>query len=418
MNVSFISYEYPPDTADGGIATYVHQAARMLQRRGHHVEVFTASPSREGVFHEDDIVVHRVIVEKQHDFADAIADIFSARHQAIKFDVLEGPDYCADARKAIQLAPELPFILKLHTPSIILLQTNFREPSLTRRFRMFGRSLICGERPYWGYAQSNVPYRRHALGMNQMERQHALRADEIAAPSKSLGRKMIREWRVRRDLVHFYPYPFTPSAELLSIPIDTHTERVTFIGRLEPRKGVVELARAIPLIAKSHPRTRFRFVGPVDVSPDPSMNMRQYLEHRLTNYRESVEFTGCVPPESIPDILGQTDLCVFPSLWENFPNVCLEAMAAARGIVGSNAGGMAEMLNTPKTGTLVPPRNPRKIALAVIDLLQNPKKRMRLGQAARQRVLEQYSDERIGTLQEESYRRAIANRQARNRESR
>ena len=49
MRIAFISYEYPPDTAAGGIATYARQAAHMLRDRGHAVEVFAASPHRTGM---------------------------------------------------------------------------------------------------------------------------------------------------------------------------------------------------------------------------------------------------------------------------------------------------------------------------------------------------------------------------------
>ena len=63
MNIAFISYEYPPDTAYGGIATYVHQAAMMLSRRGHHVEVFSGSPHRTGTENEECLLVHRINVK-------------------------------------------------------------------------------------------------------------------------------------------------------------------------------------------------------------------------------------------------------------------------------------------------------------------------------------------------------------------
>jgi glycogen synthase len=46
MKIAFISYEYPPDTAVGGIATYVYHAAKMMNERGHNVEVFAASGKR------------------------------------------------------------------------------------------------------------------------------------------------------------------------------------------------------------------------------------------------------------------------------------------------------------------------------------------------------------------------------------
>ena len=48
MKIALISYEYPPDTAIGGIATYVSQIAQVLHRRGNQVEIFCASPYRSG----------------------------------------------------------------------------------------------------------------------------------------------------------------------------------------------------------------------------------------------------------------------------------------------------------------------------------------------------------------------------------
>jgi hypothetical protein len=116
--IAFISYEYPPDTAYGGIATYVNQAARMLVARGHRVEVFAGSPDREGVRTEEGVRVHRVRVPDQRSFAEPIGMSFAARHSIEKFDVLEGPDYATDAREALRLVPEIPFVLKLHTSTV------------------------------------------------------------------------------------------------------------------------------------------------------------------------------------------------------------------------------------------------------------------------------------------------------------
>src|SRR5262245_7138891 len=103
MKIAFISYEYPPDTAYGGIATYVEQAAQMLQRRGHYVEVFTGSPARSGTVSQDGLLVHRVQVATQASFTLPIGQVFSERHTLVQFDVLEGPEFYADAREAVRL---------------------------------------------------------------------------------------------------------------------------------------------------------------------------------------------------------------------------------------------------------------------------------------------------------------------------
>jgi glycosyltransferase involved in cell wall biosynthesis len=138
--------------------------------------------------------------------------------------------------------------------------------------------------------------------------------------------------------------------------------------------------------------------------------MQQYLQRMLRRYRQSIEFTGPVAPDTVPDMLARTDVCIFPSLWENFPCVCLEAMAAARGIVGSNAGGMSDMLDAGRVGQLVPPRSPQAIARATLALLHNPALRRKMGQAARERLLTEYSANRVSVLHEASYARAITRR--------
>ncbi len=116
------------------------------------------------------------------------------------------------------------------------------------------------------------------------------------------------------------------------------------------------------------------------------------------------------------EIFRQMDITVLPSLWENFPNACLEAMAAGRGVVGSSAGGMAQQLDEGKVGLLVPPKHPEAIAEAVCTLLANPVLRQELGRKARERVLSEYSADRIGLLMEQSYEQAIRQQKAGGRE--
>jgi len=410
MKIAFISYEYPPDTATGGIATYVYQVARMMQRRGHHVEVFTGSPQREGTTIEDGVVVHRILYitnTDRRDFAAYAGRLFAQRHATIGFDVLEGPENDAHARGAIALVPDMPLVVKLHTPFFMVQALSYVPPSWGMKLRRVVGALRRGQLPKpFAVVQ---PYNPES----DLERWHTLDADEITTPSQSLGDRLIQDWGLPSEKVVHLPNPYIPSPELLQIPAQTSTNTVSFVGRLEVRKGVLTLIQAIPLILRRHPQVKFRFVGEIcPAPPNPEMTMQQYITRKLWRYRRSLTFTGAVPLQQIPTHLAQADICVFPSRWENFPNVCLEAMAAARGIVGSNAGGMIELLDHGRSGHLVSPQNPEQIAAAVIDLLDDPERRILLGERARARVLNQYNLEQIGSLQEASYERAIARRQA------
>jgi glycogen synthase len=405
MKIAFISYEYPPDTAFGGIATYVEQAVQMLVSRGHDVEVFCGSLQREITETSDRLVVHRLCVRDRDEFAIKVAPRFAARHQVIGFDVLEAPEIGALARFALQLVPEIPLVLKLHTPSFVVGQMNFVPPTIWQKTRWYLGAIRAGKRPR--------PYPSNTYRPEyELEKNHALEADEIAAPSQAIADLVIHHWKLNATQLSIVPLPYTPVPALLDIAIETYNQTVTFIGRLETRKGVLDLANAIPLVLRQRPQTRFRFVGANHPSPRSNLDMQQFLEKKLGAYATAVEFTGYLALDQIPTVLRDTDLCVFPSLWESFGCVCVEAMAAGRGIVASRAGGMAELLDQGKVGKLVAPKDPQGLATAILELLSNPDYRMQLGRMARERLLTEYNQNRIGELQEASYERAIWRRRS------
>ena len=134
------------------------------------------------------------------------------------------------------------------------------------------------------------------------------------------------------------------------------------------------------------------------------------LNRKIRKYSHLIDVCGHVSLDMMPKAYSEMSVCVFPSVWENFPNVCLEAMSAGRAIVATYTGGMAEMLDNGEAGVMIPPRNPMAIADAVINLLRSPEKCLTMGNNARQKVLEKYSDEKVGALLEKSYEKAIMNK--------
>jgi glycogen synthase len=398
MHIAFVSYEYPPETPNGGIATYMQQVARMLHARGHDVEVFAGSLTRDAVLETEGLRIHRVHVSARPEFAARAAPVFMRRHGNAVFDVVEGPDYDADARYVIQQLPALPLVVRLHTPAYLAATLN--DPS-TASHTLPGsaeeaRSLCPPPLP--GYNRFQDP-----------AYQHVLQADAITAPSQAIRDVVCRDWELQASQVDVYPNVYQPAPALLELPLVTSSRIVTYLGRLEQRKGVIALVRAVPSILQQYPDVRFQFIGRALASPDPHLDMRAYLERLLAPYAQAVTLGGHVPLESVPAILGEAEVCVFPSLWENFPGVCLEAMAAGRGIVGSLAGGMADMLSD-QAGILIAPNSPEQIAQAVTYLLAHPEERMQMGGQARRRVQALYGAAQVGPQQEASYERAIRHR--------
>lgn len=404
MRIAFISYEYPPDTALGGIATYVAQIARCLAASGSDVEVFCGSPTRSATWEDAGVTVHCIKADRNA-FPTVIAPTFVKRHRQKPFDVLEGPDFLAEARYVTRALPHLPYVVKLHTPYFIASKVG-RFPMTRENFRNRIRLLwyVAKTRNVKALSSPENPLFRE-------ERIHLLNADEVAAPSRAVGHVVQRAAGVAPERISLVPYTYEPPAEMLTVPIETNTQRISFVGRLEWRKGVQDLAPAIPAIFDRHPQARFRFVGAIAASPVTGLNMKEYLCRQIpARYHDRLEFTGKVPLHAIPRYLAETDICVFPSRWESFGFVVLEAMSAGRAVVCTDNGGMAELVDGGKYGLLVPPKSPREIADRVNHLLANPEFRQTLGRRARAEGLKRYAASAVVPIQLQSYERAIERR--------
>jgi glycogen(starch) synthase len=397
MKIAFVSFEYPPDTALGGIATYIYQAAHMLVLKGHIVEVFVASPKSGDTTLDNGVIVHKVLTGSRDDFRSLVAKRFFDRHQQVSFDILEGPDYGAEASECIKLAPNIPFTIKLHSPTFLVNEMGKTKVSLVNRIRAFAGALIRMRNPFpEKYNKQSDP-----------EYRHILKADVIVAPSLAIADKVKKGWQLEDRNFDLVPLPYVPSEAYLQIEPATKTNTILYFGRLEQRKGVLDFANAIPSILKKFPETKFRFLGRSLQSPVNGMNMREYISQLLNNYADSIEFINEVNPTEVPKQLAMADICILPSIWESYGFVCLEAMAAARGVIATNSGGMKEILDNGRVGLLVPPNNPGEIAEAAIKLLGNVDMRVRLGKEARARVLNSYDTDTIYKLHIKSYLRTI-----------
>jgi glycosyltransferase involved in cell wall biosynthesis len=394
MKLAYVSYEFPPDTITGGIGTYVHEVTRALRQRGHHIEVFCASPYRDSPneLAEDGLIVHRVRSLRREDFRQAIVRHFAARHEQISFDLLESPEYGADGLAIKQQFPQLPLVVKCHTPGFFVKRLNqsLRAGCWKERLR---RSLGLGKYK----KQFDAEYRIAAL------------AERVISPSASLAAHLTRDWGFAPDAIEVIPNPYVPRRQLLEIPVATNFRVVTFTGRLEVRKGVAALGEAVPRVLKQHPDVVFRFIGKNGRAPHGSGSMVEFLKQELAPHLSQIEFVDHVPLEQVPVHLARTDICVYPSLWENFPYVCLEAMSAARGIVASQEGGMRDMLTDIDGGELIDPTDARQMADKINDLLANPQRRQAMSARARDKVVNYYSTTVVGII-EDFYKSVIVAR--------
>lgn len=190
------------------------------------------------------------------------------------------------------------------------------------------------------------------------------------------------------DVDRFTPGEVDPALRAAyGIPPDAPV--ITILGRFQPVKGHLNFLEMAALLAPDYPDARFLIVGAnvLDgaVGDQQAEAMRARIE-RDPVLRRAVVFTGFVD-ELVP-VLRLTDVLVCASDFESFGMAHLEAMACGTPVVSTNVGGPSETVVDGKTGFLVPPRDPRSLAEAVKPLLDDPRLRARMGQAARQHVLD------------------------------
>jgi len=151
---------------------------------------------------------------------------------------------------------------------------------------------------------------------------------------------------------------------------------------LRPVKGVQYLIEACKILSEEKIQYQCQIIGG---GPDQKCIQEIIDEQKLS---ENIHLLGKIHPDYIKDYLLKSSVFVLPSLSEGIPVAVMEAMAMELPVVATNITGLPEIIEDDVNGYLVPPKEPRALAEKIIDLYNNPEKRIALGKAA-QRTIEQ-----------------------------
>jgi glycosyltransferase involved in cell wall biosynthesis len=170
---------------------------------------------------------------------------------------------------------------------------------------------------------------------------------------------------------------------------------VITVANLREEKNHETLVDAAALLVPDFPELQFQIVG--------DGPRRRALEALVSTRRleRSVRFLG--HREDVAQLLNEADVFVLPSRSEAFPNGAIEAMAAGLPVVASAVGGLLNLIDSDRTGVLVEPGNPERLAAALRRLFTDRSTAARLGKAARDQVMSRYSFERMVAAFEDLY---------------
>jgi glycogen(starch) synthase len=402
MKLSVLVYEYPPKIV-GGLGTYAAEITRKFVLTDNDVTVFTMNddagslPTRE-IWRG--IEIHR----PQHiDISDSLPDVVAEdikkwgrgihlfskilvynylsaaklvnemiRKEGIKFELIVAHDWLsAIGGMTVRKEADLPFAFHVHS---------------TEKGRTLGNG---------------------STTVSSIELHAARAADLIVTVSYAMKDELIGLGFPKEKIQVAYngvdPQKYDPSAVTSDqirrvrgmYDIRDGDFMILFIGRLVGVKGVDKLVMALPHILQKNPKAKLVIVGLGE--------LQEYLINlvKATRMSDYVKFRfEFIPEEERILHYAACDVAVFPSFYEPFGIVVLEAMSMERPVVVGAAGisGMREIVvccGEEQCGYHIDPNNPSDIAWGINSVLENDEKRKWLGKNGRRRVLNEFTWDKI-----------------------
>lgn len=391
LSVALVSREYPPFYG-GGIGTYAREIVPALRDAGVRVHVVTQAYDNECPRLEVDglVTVHRVPLSIGRGgwstaalrFSIDAGRVVSRLWRAGKIDVAEFAE-CEAGATALLTQPisrRPPTVVQFHTPSDVLFELR------------------------------SAPSQRFDASVDayfNLERFTVDAADALLAPSQFIA-NFAESRYLPSDQVAVIPYA---TAALPSVaparPQQGSPLTVLYAGRIEPRKGVESLAVAWRTVHDAVPKARLLLAGADTAGAPDSGSMRAFLEEVIgADAMESVSFLGRLSPKALSERYEQADVCVIPSLWENFPNTCIESMGAGRAVLVGDSGGMKEMLGESEGGSVFRSGDPSDLARALTGLLREGRDALaKRGSRSRARIAYMCDPSRIARLRVDHFAR-------------
>jgi glycogen synthase len=391
VRVLFVSQEFPPETGWGGIGTYVDVLSHALASRGVDVHVLSVvkgqAPSETRV---DGVTVHRARLPRLRGVGR-----------------LTG---CPETwQRSLLAASIVPLVARLPSRPTVVECPEWRAEGLGLAFR---RALPLVVRLH-SSARQIMPFTGQGTGWFGLDGRLAARLEDASArrahvviSTGSNLKEVLPHLRIDPSATHAIPYPVRLHSRTQTPP--SSSPRVAFVGRLEPRKGPDVLLKAVSKVAAAVPGVRFAFIGRDGVAPGaPCSGQWLQAEAARLGVTDAIELHGQRAARGVQEELRRATVCVFPSRWETFGNVVVEAAAAGRPVVASTIPPFRELVADGVTGRLVPLDDPDGWADAIVQLLTQPDRSRAMGEAGAEHVARISDPARVADLTLTAYEHAL-----------
>lgn len=382
LHICIISKEFPPFAGLGGIGTLYYHLASELLLLGHHVSVImpgeTAGEFQQGRFRliytpslQADLKGLDPGFAENIKWSTGALSALAELHARHKVDIVESALWDAEAL-ALALLPRgqrPPLVLRLVTPFPVAAQMNGWSVSdqLSACYTGAERALIEG-------ADAVVPISEAIAGT--IEKSHGLRPD--------------KRWHRIYCGISYWPsfdvnQGYAAFHELERVPpkaLETD-QLVVFLGRLEQRKGIDVVLEAANAFLRGMPDAHLVIAG-----RDVEGWTKRADSILKSGVGRRTHFLGEIPDSTREKLLARASCLIFPSRYESFGLVPLEAFVHGVPVIAANAGAIPEVVTDGENGFLFPSGDARALADKVKQLLKDHALRQHLSNGASQRVRE------------------------------
>ena len=398
MKILMLTWEYPPRIV-GGIARVVHDLSKRLIKDGHEVTVVTYRDNTDVPEYENDkgVNVYRVDNYMIHpnNFIDWIMQLnFNMVSKATEiinkeggFDVIHAHDWLVTyAAKSLKNAYDIPIVATIHATEA---GRNSGIHDETQRYINDTEWLLT-------YEATEVIVNSNYM-KNEIQRLFGLPFDKINVIPNGIN--LSNFTGIERD------YDFRRQYAMDNEKI------ILYVGRLVYEKGIQNLIAAMPKVLSNYNDAKLIIAG------RGGMIDELRAEAASLGLNNKIYFTGYLDSKQVQKMYKCADVAVFPSTYEPFGIVALEAMLAGVPTVVSDVGGLNEIVNHGVDGMKSYAGNPNSIADSITALLYDHQLANNCAKRAKQKVKEQFNWEKIAQDTHFNYEKAIcqtmAERQAR-----
>lgn len=388
MHIGFLTPEYAtPVNRDGGLANYLRKVGRALANRGHEVTVLLAS-NRHARWMDGSVAIEEV--------RRATLPALASRVPGLR-QVLPALALAATSRRLASA------VWRIHRerPFTVLQASSFAAPGLA----LLGNSRI----PVVCRISSYTPLYRTAYGRRRgldevltdwLEARQVAEADAAFSPSRLMAKAFERlegcRVEVIRTPIDSVPVEEDPGFAHEALPFPY----LLFFGTLSRMKGLGVLAEALPGILARHPDLHMVFIGRDDGIPG-ERSAFAHVAARCGAQAGRLHHHGALPQARLRPAVRGARAVLMPSLVDNYPNACIEALSLGAIVIGTRDSSLDEILEDGRTGFLAENGSAGSLAEAVERALALPPAEAEaLRERVRGRVLEIEAEDRVGRLLE------------------